>query len=57
MEEINYLIMSSSFQTSWYLNDVDVNSYSTALLTHHRQSDNCAQTDHIPWDSTPSSCL
>ena len=57
MEKINYLIMSSSFQTSWYLTNVDVNSYRTALLPHHRQSENYAQADHIPWDSTPSSCL
>ena len=57
MEEINYLIMSSSFQTSWYLTNVDVNSYSSALLPQHHQSENYEQSDHIPWDSTPSSCL
>ena len=47
MEEINYLIMSSGFQTSWYLTNVDVNSYSSALLPHHHQSENYAQADHI----------
>ena len=53
MEEINYLIMSSSFQTSWYLTNVDVNSYSSALLPHHHQSEFLT----YPAEPTPSSCL